>query len=429
MTAASPKRRARRIAADEAHAWARNLRLRNPYAKLVLCMITQYVQGDGTCFVGLKALAEDCELSDQTIRSRLSWLETVGAIVRLPQWVDEYGRRNSEERGRRTTDEIRLLFDADLDDIEARALGGAPDDSEREPARPRAVTLSHGIGSAAAAPSQDQALDEATSDDEKTASPPVSPSVTLQLRRGPDSSEPEPEPERDPPTPQRGAGDDEIENGIQEGSSGWPHVETWKRFEQAWQEPILHQRMCRQIWSAFTDIERETAIRVGRGYVKWRTSQRRPPNPCNAQKILREREAWPTYEKFAGPDPALRVFIAEDSPEFTALRIVGIITGILPPLTHFDQERGARGHWWKRGPLPADLLGLTAFADKKVDDFSPLEIDSTSTKAWAARIHQWIGIWPKTLRVPCPWPPRKDGTLADQSAATNDDNTQLGKTG
>lgn len=42
-----PKRRPRRVAADEAHAWARNLRLHNSLAKLVLCMVTGYVNGEG----------------------------------------------------------------------------------------------------------------------------------------------------------------------------------------------------------------------------------------------------------------------------------------------------------------------------------------------------------------------------------------------
>jgi hypothetical protein len=57
------KRRARRIAADEAHAWARNLRLNNPHAKLTLSMLSLYVDGDGFCFVSIPTLADDTELS------------------------------------------------------------------------------------------------------------------------------------------------------------------------------------------------------------------------------------------------------------------------------------------------------------------------------------------------------------------------------
>jgi pyocin large subunit-like protein len=77
----SAKRRARRIAADEAHSWARNLKLNNPHAKLLLCMLTQYVNGDGICWVSVPTLSEDCELAQNTIRSRLNWLEEIGVIV------------------------------------------------------------------------------------------------------------------------------------------------------------------------------------------------------------------------------------------------------------------------------------------------------------------------------------------------------------
>ncbi|WP_257164781.1 helix-turn-helix domain-containing protein [Bradyrhizobium sp. SRS-191] len=117
------KRRPRRIAADEAHAWARNLRLGNIQAKMVLSMLALYVDGDGVCFVGIPTLAEDCELSADTVRRRLSWLDEIGAIRRTAQWLDSCGNRNTEGRGKRTSDKIKLLYDADPDPIEARARG------------------------------------------------------------------------------------------------------------------------------------------------------------------------------------------------------------------------------------------------------------------------------------------------------------------
>ncbi len=119
----SAKRRPRRIAADEAHSWARHLRLRNPGAKDVLKSLSIYVDGEGYCWVSIPTLADDLEMSPDTIRRRLAWLEMVGAISREAQWIDEYGARNGQQRGRRTTDKIRLLFEADVDAIEARAAG------------------------------------------------------------------------------------------------------------------------------------------------------------------------------------------------------------------------------------------------------------------------------------------------------------------
>lgn len=422
-TPATPaKRRARRIAADEAHSWARNLRLRNPYAKLVLCMITQYVQGDGTCFVGIKSLADDCELAEETVRRRLGWLETVGAIVRMPQWIDENGRRNSDVRGRRTTDEIRLLFEADLDVIEARAAGDIEAENEPVPIRPDPL---RGTGSNDDRPASDPVHGTGPADTEKTISPPVSPLATLSLRRGPESSEPEPEPVKDPPTPQGGAGDDLGDHQGEE--KNWPHAETWARFESAWQEPILHQRLCRQIWSAYVDDERELAIKVARGYRKWLASQKRPPNSCNPQKILREREAWPQFAALAGPDPLLRTFVPEHSPGFAAVRIAVMTASWLPKLAIFDVEKGESGYWRDR-PIPPDLLGLAVFGDKPIEQWTTLESNTTPFKAWAARLHKWFGRWPETLRVPCLYPPLKDGSIST-SIHTDDDTGQISKAG
>src|SRR5216683_412798 len=123
MTTIDRKRRPRRIAADEAHAWARNLKLGNIHAKLVLSMLTLYVDGEGAAFVGIPSLAEDCELSPDTVRRRLAWLEDIGVLARVPQWLDENGNRNSTGRGKRTTDLIKLLFENDQGDIEDRAVG------------------------------------------------------------------------------------------------------------------------------------------------------------------------------------------------------------------------------------------------------------------------------------------------------------------
>ena len=107
----SQKPRPRRIAADEAHAWARNLRLGNPFAKLLLCMLSLYVNGEGECYASVNALADDCELDRKTVMSRLDWLEKAGFIRRKAQWMDSSGARNCDGRGRRSSDLIVLLMD------------------------------------------------------------------------------------------------------------------------------------------------------------------------------------------------------------------------------------------------------------------------------------------------------------------------------
>jgi hypothetical protein len=132
MTTTKPARRPRRIAADEAHAWARSLNLRNHSAKHVLKSLTMYVDGEGECFVGIPDLAADCDMSADTVRRRLVWLEHIGAISRIPQWQDNRGVRNAEGRGKRTTDLIRLLVDADVETIEAAARGDVRDNAGDE---------------------------------------------------------------------------------------------------------------------------------------------------------------------------------------------------------------------------------------------------------------------------------------------------------
>lgn len=104
------KSRPRRIAADEAHAWARNLRLGDPLAKFVLCMLALYVNAEGKCFVGVRQLAEDCEIDRKTVIRRLAYLEQHAKVItRQTQWLDSNGIRNGDGRGKPTTDLISLL--------------------------------------------------------------------------------------------------------------------------------------------------------------------------------------------------------------------------------------------------------------------------------------------------------------------------------
>ncbi|MCS3447354.1 MULTISPECIES: helix-turn-helix domain-containing protein [Bradyrhizobium] len=48
----------------------------------MLRALGEYVEGDGMCWVGIPSLAADCDLSQDTVRRRLAWLEEIGAIDR-----------------------------------------------------------------------------------------------------------------------------------------------------------------------------------------------------------------------------------------------------------------------------------------------------------------------------------------------------------
>ncbi len=381
-------RRPQRVASDTAHAWARNLRLNNSLAKLVLSMTTLYVQGDGICYVGIGSLAEDTELSQETVRRRLGWLESVGAIVRLPQWIDEHGRRNSDGRGRRTTDEIRLMMDADADEIEARAAGAHDE-----------VNPLHQTGSDGESHDFDpQARDRAT-DEKNLADPPISPLTAPSLRTGPESFEPEHKPS--PPNPP--AGGSVPSDGIRE--EVWEHAETWAKVESLWGEPIIHQSICRQIWSAFTEAERLRFFEVVRGYNSWRSSQKRPPNRCNLQKLMRETDSWPGLENRAPPPPKAasqpqpEIWIAESSDEFKALTLACRICRRPDPRV-LRRQSSDHGELRFVGKLPQGATAMAHLLDR-VDPSAWLiaETDTKQFSAWSERIHEWTARWPESYRI------------------------------
>lgn len=180
--------------------------------------------------------------------------------------------------------------------------------------------------------------------------------------------------------------------------------------EAAWVDPILHQTICRNIWASFSDIERERFPRVIRGYIAWRRQQTKPPNRCNIQKLMREIDAWPGYEKLAGPDPSLRKFYAEHSTEHRALDVMAKVIGVLGREVKFDDTQGARGFWYSRQMTP-DQLAMATFADKPIEQWTTVERGTPPFYAWSNRYLAWLDKRYETFRVPCLFPPRKDGTF------------------
>jgi hypothetical protein len=397
MTVATISRRKRRIAADEAHSWARNLRLGNAHAKYVLCMLTLYVNGEGVCFVSIPQLSDDCELAGETIRRRLAWLEEIGAIARRAQWIDDSGRRNSDGRGRRTSDEIVLLLEADCDDIEGRASG-------------------HGGLS-------DPVSQTGSGDDTKIAQPSVSPPtgtpLAPSLRTGPESSEPEPEPEDSPLPP-----------------SGGPRDEGWEDFKQAWIEPMSRPSIAFAEYQKLTPPLQERVPRAANGYWAWHKAQgKKAPTPISAQTFLREIDGWPSWETYAQQKaerhPEL-FFVAEGSEDWRARLVLYHIAGsAMPPARNCDEGRGAK---FSKSLTPA-LLSLAVFADSDPTTWPIKKKGSQQCGAWRSFLcidpreyvtgrtrkeflpGQWTDNWPikeSGLRVPPTpdgFPPRKDGSL------------------
>lgn len=81
--------------------WALDQNVGNPVGKLLLVMIANYADQDATCFPSQKTLAEECEVTDRTVRDWLAKFEETGLIQRTE-------RRRKD--GYRTSDMIKLLM-------------------------------------------------------------------------------------------------------------------------------------------------------------------------------------------------------------------------------------------------------------------------------------------------------------------------------
>jgi hypothetical protein len=407
-------RRVGRIAADEAHAWARTLRLHNSPAKFVLCMLTLYVNGEGVCFVSVPQLADDCELSADTIRRRLVWLEQIGAIARRAQWVDENGRRNGEGKGRRTTDEIILLLESDPDDIEARAKGGDDGDAD-----PRNVPL---------APRTESTGGDSTDPGSGTR-------LALAMRHRPESSEPEPEQEDSPQPPFQGGGqiiDEDLEKDIADAQHTYPG-------------PITDLPKFRAVMATKNPEVRQRILQAMRGYAAFIGDCERK----GRNRAVKDAHRWVVsglWEGFVSSGEhsdraAKRQAIATDSEAGIAWAVLHRIAGIRP----FE----ASGNYLLPQPLDEQTLALKQ-APPDYQQWAFIAAEQTNQiGAWRSLVEHWLqnrprpefvrDHWPmyrgtegaKGLVAPWPWPPSKDGKIyhgtgpPTESQLTEEDTREL----
>lgn len=395
---AAGKGRPRRFASDSAHAWARNLKLGNVHAKLVLSMLTLYVDGEGCCWVGIPTLAEDCELSPDTVRRRLHWLEAIGAIARIPQWIDERGCRSGAGRGKRTSDLIKLMYDSDSEEIEARAAGD------------ETVAISTPFS-----PSSQQGLNSAR---DSVSTPPA-------LRQPSQSGQgliSEPEPEHSPPSPSGGEGEpDDI--GSEEVGPEPEH------FAPAWSAWRGHEVMRRDLALAeFRALSAERQLHCRNAVPLFNAMQDRLDRTRvpNFHLWIRSRgfEEFPTASA-ASPAAAAPTLFAVSSREGLAIKNLHAV--------------GKAALFESQGrvvyPLPVTLQVL-AFADlPKQSDWHWIEARN-QIAAWStflsAHIAKARGVMETTrgsgadarrgIYAPWPWPPRKDG----QTSPGEDDGINQG---
>jgi len=422
VTIDGKKPRARHVASDEAHAWARSLKLNNPNAKTVLRALALYVNGEGSCFVGLDQLSEDTDLSPDTVRRRLVWLEQIGAILRLAPWLDENGRRNAQGRGKRTTDEIRLLLAADIDEIERLARGAG------EP-NPSTETTEF-------SPSREQGLN----DDQDSVSPRLAP---RQPSQSCDHLISEPEPEESPPNPPPGgAGLENQEKKESEAAepahfaffkAAYPDRERW-----AWPKALT-------IYRSLSEFEQSRAAAASPEYAKLIAATKRKPPPVKPERFLRERlfENFP-HARLPQPPKVLppNVFYPEGSEAFSAMKAAFTIARTIEFRPCWEPENRIRRGVMIRGELDQDFLALAAYVDGDSETWADIAVEGTPEFAkWRDKLHAWTGYKPEArkiwtephdpavhdlplthalhrfrkhvlgLRVPAPFPPSATGKL------------------
>jgi hypothetical protein len=402
------KRRPRRVASDEAHAWARNLRLGDPYAKLVLSTLTLYVQGDGVCFVGIETLADDTELSADTVRRRLAWLERVGVIARTPQWIDSDGRRNSEGRGKRTTDQIRLLLYADVDQIEqvARDKGGLPSPSSQQGQRSSSSAIS-------------LSGEQEQNPDQPTVGSALGLDQTSHCGEGL-ISEPEP---KDSPLIVPPKGDDENEFDQQRAGA-----ERMRAIQLIWPEPITDGQSAINVLSVLSEADWQDCLVGARNYTAFIRGQ----SETGRTRHIADFHRWARNRKWIGYLNSGQKF--DKTAKRKVVRVDSVEGHAWTTLCQIAQVRPVEFSGCLSVPedMPPQLLALAKAPDKREWKF----IDSTMTnhiEAWKALLDQEFGARarPQLLNdrdwrgrtnqkmmgflAPWLWPPKVDGSIYAES--------------
>lgn len=433
-----------RIGSDEARKWARKLQLNNPYAKSVIVAAANYVNEDGIAYPGIETLAQDTDISEETVIGRLRWCESIGVIALFKNWVDENGIRNRDGRGRVTSSEIRFLMDIDPDVIAANAAAKSAPRALRGAALrahdAKVPDVQDEVVSPRPCGEQTENLAPATGGSKNEVSTRLAPD-----QPPPPATRTEEQKKEDSPPypPQAGGSTTTIE------SEGWQKFKT--EFE-ADNDPIVRVSIAEQLFAALMPDEVERVTRAAKGLIAWRLHQKKPPSKPSAQTFIREIGAWATWEKHAPPDPVTiepPTFIGEDSEEWQALRVLFVIREDPEPRSISMQQ--GRGLMLPCAMRPATkALARFATAGQPIDiskwfiwkegtqqcgawcEFARVRLHNVFTgeivpKELNGRILDWkvsiVGI-----RAPCEFPPRKDGTLPNakrEANLTEDDMKQL----
>lgn len=380
------RRRPNSIGADEARAWARQIRLGNPYAKSILMAIANYVNEDGTAYPGIETIANDTDINADTVLRRERWLEDIGAIALSKCWVDENGRRNKDGRGRPTSSEIRFLFDADIDSIEAAARSDEP----------------KALRGAAKKAHDDRASTRPGGEQNSTQEQEVSPPLATEQH-------PIPAP---PPIYESSKGEDSHptlpSGGLEEKSDSKTDQETearWQQFKIGYPDGIVDPTAAHAEFVKLSEVDQLGAI-AGLAVYASRLKARREKS-LKAHLYVRKR----TWDGMLASAPAGGSLVT--AGPYDQVSEVGRALLALSRIAGKSCPRSGDGRLIYPRPITPQLLAL---ANAKFTVFDGYANGSRNFFAWSEFIRAHVTNAPRqaVIFAPWPWPPSAEGKIYDQ---------------
>jgi hypothetical protein len=403
-----------RLGADAARIWARELCLGNPYAKSILLALANYMNEDGSAFPGISTIARDTDISEDTVVSRLRWLESIGAIALFKCWADEHGRRNYDGRGRQTSSEIRFLFDADVEAIEAAAKGSS------KPIVLRGAAAQSHAAKGEVGPRPQRELNEIREQGVGPGVAPEQPPTAAARTEYPITDSPQ-----SPPLPDEGQAP-LAETNLQS-TEGIPY----EKFTEAYGEGSVRPQRARALWDALTSDERDTAIRGARGYRVQRLASKK--SLIDPERFLRDRVLWMEFAGSPSASVTELVTVDADADDGRAWRVLHRIAGL--PMSQPVEKSGRSLLYLKAAVAPAVMALLRAPPEREWGIVAP---GDQSFGAWRDFINAHTGKQPiqsqhivgqkdgppdkegkptfagylhqSGIKIPAPFPPRVDGS-------------------
>lgn len=382
----------------KAMTWAFGLPLEGR-AKIVLLAIADNARDDGVAWPSRDLIAEKSSQSRATVNRRMKSMSDLGVMSLHERF---------REDGSQTTDEIRLDMTLTPEEVmrrmqasEASERGETADDSDVADAASDIIARGEGGYQPDTPPVQSGHPGDVV--------------VTGGgLHSGHPLDEPSLEPKNPPNPPPGGV---RIEDGPLK-KADKAAIEKrdalWQRFLGSYPGiTAMDQQAARDEFEHLAVDAGEWAVSVCPLYDAECRKLRKPPK--NAHIWLRK-EMFRNFPKGKiEPPPPDEVWIAEGSDQDRALRFV---QGLAKAPARFVRtlDGGVRGYWHKTAIGP-DLLAMLAFVNDVPLRWTGYPRGSENFGSWQARFQTWTGQRLPTepgsdcIRVPCPWPPKKDGRL------------------